>query len=245
MAEGRVSFKLDLVVSLLDTTTGLPITEKEVIFRKNGQDVLLMDRGEGLYVQMNQERTNEDMEIMVKGYLTVTIPIRYEELSTQYPLIEVPMIPDSKKYGYDDLGTLSGTIPGITDIAAISMTRVDAMLGAYLARKNSLRLFETRRLDEMTYAVFHQEDMEFEEFRIVKITEKGFVVHLQAPLERPCKPEEGIARIVRGMVDANGRYLLRVRKDGKGTKYLIRYTVDGITKFQQVEFGEDTERRLE
>ena len=59
-----------------------------------------------------------------------------------------------------------------------------------------------------------------------------------------CKPEEGIVRIVRGMTDANGRYLLRVRMDGKGTKYLVRYTVFGVTKFKEFAFGDEMERRF-
>lgn len=245
MAEGKVSFKLDLIVNLRDTTTGLPVTEREVIFHINESVVPFLSREEGIYVLMNYGRTNIDLKITVKGFLAVTIPVRYEELSEQYPFIEVAMIPIVRSYGYNSLGTLSGVMPGITDIAAISLNRTDAMLGAYLAKKNSLRLFETRRLDERSYAVFHEEEMEFEEFCIVKITEKGLLLQLQSALEKPCKPEEGIARIVRGTIDANGRYLLRVRMDGKGTKYLVRYIVDGITKFQQVEFGEETERRLE
>ena len=88
------------------------------------------------------------------------------------------------------------------------------------------------------------ENMEFEEFRIVKKTENGLLLQIKEPLKAECKPEEGIARIVRGMTDVNGRYLLRVRKDGKGTDYLVRYTVNGKIGYERIIFGEQKERSL-
>lgn len=245
MAEGNVRYKLDLIVNLLDTTTGIPISQKEVMFRSDGQIVSMLNREEGTYILLNHGRMDMELEISVKGYHILTVPVRYERLSELFPTIEAPMIPVIMPYGYSDMCSLEGNMPGITDLAAISLSRIDALLGAYNAKKNTLRLFESRELDENDYAVLHKEDMEFEEFRIVKKTEKGMLLQLKEPLLKECKPEEGIARIVRGKTEANGRYLLRVRMDGKGTKYLVRYTVNGVTKFKKFAFGEQTEGRLE
>lgn len=244
MAEGNVSYKLDLIVHLLDTTTGLMISQREVIFSNGNHIVVMQERGDGTYILLNYGRVDMLLTIKVKGYLETVISVRYDELSPQYPTIEAQLIPVIKPYGYHDICSLEGIMPGISDIAAISLTETDAMLGAYNPKKTTIRLFSTRRLDENDYAVFHKESMEFEEFRIVKKAEKGLLLHIKEPLLMECKPEEGITRIVRGMTDINGRYLLRVRMDGKGTDYLVRYTVNGKTGYKRIAFGEQKERSL-
>lgn len=245
MAEGNVSYKLDLIVHLLDTTTGLMISQREVIFSNGNHIVVMQERGDGTYILLNYGRVDMLLTIKVKGYLETVISVRYDELSPQYPTIEAQLIPVIKPYGYHDICSLEGIMPGISDIAAISLTETDAMLGAYNPKKSTIRLFSTRRLDENDYAVFHKESMEFEEFRIVKKAENGLLLHIKEPLLMECKPEEGITRIVRGMTDINGRYLLRVRMDGKGTDYLVRYTVNGKTGYKRIAFGEQKERSLE
>ena len=245
MAEGSISFKLDLLVLLLDTTTGLPINQKEVMFQSRNQILTMLQRSEGTYILLNHGRIDMELEISVKGYMPKKVSVRYEELSAAYPTIEASLIPVVNEYGYHDMCTIEGYMPGITDISAISLEEIDARLGAYNTKKRTLRLFSTKRLDENCYAILHKEDMEFEEFSIVKKAEKGLLLYLKEPLLKECRPEEGIVRIVRGEVDSNGRYLLRVRKDGKGTKYLVRYTVQGVSKYQSVVFDGERERRLE
>ncbi len=56
MAEGNVRYKLDLIVNLLDTTTGIPISQKEVMFRSDGQIVSMLNREEGTYILLNHGR---------------------------------------------------------------------------------------------------------------------------------------------------------------------------------------------
>lgn len=245
MAEGSIHYKLDLIVLLLDTTTGLPIHQKEVLFQNGSHILPMLERDQGTYIIFNHGRTDMELEITVKGYMKEFVSVSYERLSKEYPTVEIPMIPMVPTYGYHDMCEVEGYMPGIEEIAAISLGEMDAKLGAYNAKKGTLRLFSTRRLDESCYAILHKEDMKFEEFSIVKKSEKGLLLYLKEPLLQECKPEEGIARIVRGKIDANGRYVLRVRKDGKGTEYLVRYTVKGITKYQHMFLNNDEERRLE
>lgn len=256
MAQENIGFKLDLVVSLFDTTTGFAIRQSEVIFTRDDVVVALRKMQDGVYIGINNGREDFTLGVAVRGFLSQSIPVRYETLDETYPTIEVQLIPEPASYGYDDLATLTGTLRGITDLAAISLHQVDATVGGYNAKKNTLRLFETRRLDEERYAILHQdrvtsdgsrlslEGPEFEEFRIVKQSEKGLLLQLQDPLQMECRAEESVVRIVRGTVDAKGRYLLRVRKDGSGTRYLVRATVKGVPKFQIVEFGKLKERGL-
>ena len=119
MAEGNVRYKLDLIVNLLDTTTGIPISQKEVMFRSDGQIVSMLNREEGTYILLNHGRMDMELEISVKGYHTLTVPVRYERLSELFPTIEAPMIPVIMPYCYSDMCSLEGNMPGITDLAAI------------------------------------------------------------------------------------------------------------------------------
>ena len=60
-----------------------------------------------------------------------------------------------------------------------------------------------------------------------------------------CKPEEQVTRIIRGKTDQEGNYLLRVREDGNGTEYLVRYVVRGNAKYKRISFDHPEDRRLE
>ena len=107
------------------------------------------------------------------------------------------------------------------------------MVDSYQERKQALRLYYSKPLEESSYAIVHEQQQEFEEFRIQKRLDK-LCVRLVNPLAMPCRPEEKIARIVHGRVDENGRYLLRVLEEGDGTEYLVRYVVNGKASFKRV-----------
>ena len=239
MAEVSISYKLDLIVVLLDTTTGRVIEERQVLFHCGNQLLSLHASQAGMYILTNKGRNDKKILVEAKGYEPIEVSVCYDGLDAQYPLIEVPLIPVIRPYGYTNLCELSGEKKGLTDISAISINDKLARVCAYSARKNSLRLFSSSRLDEGAYAVFHEENMEFEEFRIIKKAEKDLLLYLDEPMQSECFPEEGIARIVRGSVDAKGRYLLRVVKDGKGTKYLIRYIINGKAAYELHSFGDE------
>lgn len=236
MADISISYKLDLIVELFDTTIGRSVAEKQVLFYADGRFLAMRSNRPGTYILMNHERADMKLRIEVKGYEPAEVDVCYEKLDKQYPSVEVQLIPIVKPYGYTDICELSGRIKGLTDISAISLNDKLASVCAYNAKKNTLRLFSSSRLDESSYAVLHEDSMEFEEFRVIKKTERDLLLYLAETMQGKCIPEEGVARIVRGSVDAKGRYLLRVRKDGKGTRYLIRYIIDGVTRYEEHSF---------
>ena len=238
-----MTYALDLVVWLIDTTTGYPIREHQVMFRENGQPTRFIRKEDGLYISMNHGREDRTLQVNVKGYQEEKIKICYAELSEKYPEVFLNLIPELPVYGYTDLLELKGNLPGITSVDAVSMTRSEAKAAVYQEKKQQLKLFASTRLTEKAYALIHQQPESFEEFHILSVKNR-LLLKLKNPLQSPCKPEELISRIVRGRTDGFGNYFLRVRGDGHGTDYLVRYVVEGQTKFKRIVFDNPEDRRL-
>jgi len=243
VAEVEIAYKLDLILRLVDTTTGRAIPEKQTAFLENGCIVPFLERDTGVYILLNRGRADTRFQVEVKGFMPREVSVCYSRLSEQFPEMEVPMIPQVRAHGFVDLLTLEGCLPGLEQLSAISLSAPVASVAGYVEKKQILRLFSAKGMEEQCYALLHREQMEYEEFCIEKRVDK-FALRLREPLQAPCKPEEWVARIVQGMVDAAGRYMLRVREDGKGTEYLVRSVVQGKTSFRKIRFAKPEERRL-
>lgn len=226
-------YQLDLVIRLVDTTVGWPVTEQQVLFKKNGQKLAFYSCGAGVHVCLNSGREDMKLTVIVKGYLETTVDIRYKELAGRYPEVYVDLIPERPKYGYSDFVDIIGNMPGITSVAAVCLTNSFAEAAAYSTRKQQMKLFAARVFDEEAYALIHAETASFEEFHVVSVRNRLFL-RLAQPMETEVKPGEKISRIVRGKAEKDGNYLLRLRKDGQGMQHLIRYVVNGKTTFRKI-----------
>lgn len=232
MADAQISYKLDLIVRLVDTTTGRMVSQRQVIFKSDGQIVPFLRRDEGVYVLLNHGRRDVVLDVSVLGFLPMSVDVKYEDLSEVFPEIEVPLIPESGTSGFIDMYTLEGVCPGLTSIEAVSLVNPHGSTVGYQERKQVLKLYNSKPLGESEYAILH-EDREFEIFRIKKRLDK-LSLKLVSPLVQGCKPQEKIARIVKGKVDGKGRYLLRLLDEGNGTEYLVRYVVKGKVSFKRI-----------
>ena len=114
MAEAIIQYKLDLIVRLVDTTTGKKVEQKQVIFKADNQILVFQKREEGVYVLLNHGRENMTLEIIAEGYLPLQKKIYYEKLSTKFPEVEVPLIPEIGRNRLIDYLTMEGNRPGIT-----------------------------------------------------------------------------------------------------------------------------------
>lgn len=237
MADAEIRYKLDLIVRLVDTTTGKKVEQRQVTFQSSGQVLLFQQRDEGVYILLNKGRNNMLLEISAFGYLPAKVAIRYEDLPESFPEVEVSLIPKISPKGFVEMVTLEGHCPGLTSIAAVSLKKSYGVVAGYQEKKKILKLFYSKPLEENSYAVVHEQLQEFEEFRIKKRLNK-LSIGLDEPLYTACKPETKIARIVRGKVESDGRYLLRVLDEGGGTEYLVRYVVNGNVSFKQFSTGD-------
>ena len=221
------------MIKLVDTTIGCPVTERQVQFAQNGRTLSLFPRGVGVYVLLNGERKDGRVTIAVRGYLETAVDIRYGELTGRYPEVYVALIPDRPKYGSCDFVDISGILPGISSIAAVCLTDPLAKVVSYNAGKRQMKLLRAGELDEKAYALIHAQTERFEEFQVASVRNK-LLLRLTHPLEAEVTPEEDIARIVRGRTEKDGSYLLRLRGDGQGMRYLVRYVVNGRTTFEKI-----------
>lgn len=232
MADAEIHYQLDLIVRLVDTTTGKKIPQRQVTFKAENQILAFQRRDEGVYVLLNHGRADMVLDISVIGYLPMQLQVCYEELSPRFPEVEVPLIPEAGRNRFVDYLTLEGNRPGITSVAAVSLKKPHGAVISYQARKQSLKLYYAKEFEEHSYAVIHEEMQEFEEFQIKKRLDK-LELKLAAPLKADCRPEAKINRIVHGKVEPDGHYILRVLEEGGGTDYLVRYVVDGKVTFKR------------
>lgn len=217
----------------MDTTSGCPVKESQVLFRQDGRKLAFLPRGAGVYVLLNDERTDRVLTVAVRGYLEAAVEIHYEGLTGRYPEVCVELIPEKPKYGSCDFMDISGNLPGISSVAGVCLTNPFAKAISYHAEKRQMNLLAARELDEKAYALIHAQTESFEEFQVASVRKKLFL-RLAHPLETELKPEEEISRIVRGRTEKNGNYLLRLRGDGQGLQYLVRYVVKGKTMFKKI-----------
>lgn len=81
------------MIRLVDTTSGRPVTERQVFFRQHGQNLTLRCRGAGIYVLLDSEKKDGKFTIAARGYLETEVEIRSEELTGRYPEVYVALIP--------------------------------------------------------------------------------------------------------------------------------------------------------
>ena len=65
MADAEIHYKLDLIVRLVDTTTGKAIGQRQVTFQNEEQVIPFLRRDEGLYILLNRGRN--DIELAHPG----------------------------------------------------------------------------------------------------------------------------------------------------------------------------------
>jgi hypothetical protein len=236
VAEAIISYQLDLILRLIDTTTGFPVPEQQVLFREDGQVLPLLRRDRGLYVLLNHGRSNMKLQVEVRGYEPMAIQVDYERLDPKLPELELPLIPLVKANGYEEFYTLAGRKSGLLSVMAVPVERPIGIVGKYLENRQLLKLFTVKSLDEKSYAILHKDSRQFEEIIVAKKPDR-LTLKLLRPLKDGWKAEEPLTRIVRGRVEKNGTYLLRVRDLGGSNIYLVRYGKKDKTSYEQIDFS--------
>lgn len=87
------------------------------------------------------------------------------------------------------------------------------------------------------YGLYHSEEDTYESIEIVEQLENHKVL-LRNPLQDEFTVNSPICRRIFGQVDDDGRFLLRVRDDGKRQTYLVKYVVDKEVRYKSVNFHE-------
>ncbi len=246
MEASVIRYSLDLLIRLVDTTTGSSIESRDVLFYENGERLLPMPKGGGAFIFTNVGREDRTLIIRVYGYEDCELPIRYDELDQVMPTKEAFLVPTGEVRTGESVLRLTGTLKGITAIEAVCISRTGWCISEFDERKRIMKLFRSQNrfsTENIYYGLINTEKGSFESFEIVKqISEDS--VKISKPLEEEFSVNSPISRIVFGQTYPDGRYVLAVRDDATDLTYLVRYRVKDVVKFQTVDFHQDLENLL-
>ncbi len=238
-----ISYRLDLAVFLIDTTTGFHVSDPDVEFTFDRENVPKpIRRSDGMYILINHDRADMLMTVKARGYERMTVPIRYEELDERVPMKEVFLIPSENATNAGDYATIRGVLPNLTEVSFIQKGTVLAHIDAYDKRKKIMTVFEKGyrlSMEGSPYALVNTREMKYEWLDIVSQPQTNQVV-LKEPIDENFMRNAPICRIMFGYVEPNGSYLIRVRDDRSDLRGLIRFKVDGEIRFKEVDFHDSS-----
>ncbi len=228
MEDGAViRCRLDLLVRLIDTTTGQAVTSQSVYFKKDNENLTGRPKGEGNYIFIGIGRENFSMQLNVLGYDSQVIEVDYEKLDEHMPSIDVFLIPSENT---PSILTLSGTMRGLSKIEAVQLGKPVCSIKEFNSKDNSISLFLSNRqlnMEGRCYGLLHGEKS-YERFWVTKQQAQGTAI-LAEPLQEEFAVNSPIAHVVTGCVDAKGGYILRIRDTANTLRYLVRFeTAEGV-----------------
>ena len=241
-----IHYKLDLVIQLVDTTTGAAVEEPNVQFYEDGKPCRPIPRGNGNYVFINTGRSDHTLTLKVFGYEDCQVDVQYEKLDERVPLRQVFLIPSEKTARGERLLSLTGNLANLEEIEAVSLSQSNCFTSEFNEKKRLLKLFLAQgrlSMENVHYGLINEEQNRFEHFEVEQEVPPD-MVRLKEPLQETFTVNAPISRVIFGKVSPDGSYLLRVRDNAKVQRYLVRYRVDGETKFQVVDFRQSVENEL-
>lgn len=246
MKASIIHHSLDLLLRLIDTTTGYQIGERDVHFYEDEKEIFPKARGAGNYVFINYERKNRRLMVKVYGYEKITVDINYEDMDSVVPVREIFLIPSENLSKGDPVISFTGKLSGISEIEAVSLEISGCTIHSYDERKRMVKMFKTRQtnLENLYYGLINMEKMTYEKL-VVEKEMPDCILKIREPLKEGFSINAPIARIVFGMVDREGNYCLRIRDDRETLKYIIRYVVSGKENFREIDFRKPEETILE
>lgn len=236
MTPTLIVHRLDLVLRLLDTSTGRDVSAAEVSLFKDGKPLHPLEKEKGLMIFPALGREDFTLELKARDYEPVSIPVRFNELDEKAPTVELHLIPSDVSVSPLPCLSLSGKLPGISQLTAVRLGDTSCLIREFDERKKLMTIFNPHKLElgRTHYALLSPEGGRYEPFAIVKRVDDKTV-----KLDRPLKSEFGsnwpVCPVVFGRTDSEGNYLLRVRDDAAKAKWLIRYMLGDEERFSVVD----------
>lgn len=241
MSISVIRARLDLLVSLLDTTTGQPVNTLDVRIYRNGELTRPASRGGGNYVFINTDREDFLMRVEVRGYEVCELPIKYAELDERVPQCLLFLMPSESKKSGMPVMDYSGEDPTITAIEAINIDTTNISFASFTKRDNSMDFFSQARtsltFDNQYYAILKPDRKGYVKVRITEVLSTQKVRLEDAPPEG-LEKNAPIARIIFGQVK-DGHYIIRVRAGRPNDRYIICKRYDDHEEFEMIVFEDD------
>lgn len=246
MENAGIHFRLDLVLQLVDTTTGRAVTEQNVQYLADDETLKPIPRGNGTFVFINTGRRDRILTLKVAGYEPCQVEICYDMLDEAVPLKQVFLIPSENPPKGEALCSLTGQLSGLEELEAVSLSQSFFTISEFDERKRLMKLFVSQGrliMENVHYGLLSQDRRRYEHFEVEEELPPN-TVRIKKALEEPFSVNASISRVVFGTVSPDGSYLLRVRDSAKLLIWLVRYRVNGEYRFQTVDFHNCAENEL-
>ena len=247
MEASTIHHRLDLVLQLVDTTTGSPVEEQDVRFFIEGRQCWPIPRGGGNFVFINTGRSDNTLTLKVFGYEDAVVNVQYEKLDQVVPLLQVFLIPSEKLAKGERLCSLTGTLQGLEEIEAVSLAQSNICFSEYNERKGLVKLFLAKgrlSMEHVHYGLIGIDRTHYEHIAVAEAIPPD-QIKLREPLTETFPVNSQISRVIFGNVSPDGSYLLRVRDSAEQLIYLVRYRVNGEIRFQTVDFHHCVDNELQ
>lgn len=246
MKASVIHHSLDLLIRLIDTTTGFEIEEKDVHFYEDDKELFPRRKGLGMYIFINQPRFDFECKIKVYGYEPAAVKICYEDMDSMIPIREIFLIPSENGSRGEPVISFTGRLPGISAIEAVGLENTGISISEFDERKRIMKLFRTRQqnTENLYYGLVHMESQTYEKLEVEK-TLPGPALKIKEPLKEKFSINSPIARVIFGSADQDGNYLIRVRDNREDLRFIVRYIVNGEVRFRTVNFKSPEERQLD
>ena len=240
-----IRHSLDLVLHLVDTTTGVLLSGIGAVFERDGRPLSLLNKGDGHLILIGSGRTDFRLTVKLRGYLTREVEIRYAELSERYPLYELPMLPDGTLPASGKYRDLQGRLEGLTALEAVWLGDNSCMLRDFNSKKKMMTIFNPHHLllDRVFYALVNPDAKVYEALKIEeRISDTQFL--LQDGLKMEFGGNCPVTRRIFGLVQEDGTYLLRISDQGGDSRWLLRCIAGEREWFQTVDIRSPREPPL-
>jgi hypothetical protein len=231
-----IRHSLDLVLRLIDTTTGRALAGGQIeLFRDGGR--LRFERREENLLFIDTGREDYDLLVKAAGFEERRARVAYGELDEKMPVLELHLIPDGRKGMGGPVLTLAGEFPGISAIDAVRAGDAPALVREFDERRRLMKLFNPHHLEmnSVFYGIVDPDGGSYEAIEIEKRLSESEYKLARKPAKE-FKSNSPVTRLVFGSVIEPGHYLLRVRDDSREAKWLVRCTADGKEAFYPIDF---------
>lgn len=235
-----IRVRIDLLIRLIDTTTGASVNEMNTEFIRDGSTMTPVYKGDGNFIFINTGRENGLMHIKAYGYEEKTIYVNYEELAEYTPECDVFLIPSESTIKGEPIISISGNLPSLKSIDAINVLRPLCSFAEFNAKKKEISVFgfvagKDVELGDMHYAMTKMDEKSYESFEVADQSGANKAI-LKDPLQGETKPNQKIYRLLFGDVKDDGSFVFRVRDDATEIRYLLRFVAGDDTYFRLIDF---------
>ena len=238
--------RLDLALRLVDTTSGRNVSGRSTAAFVDGKQVRFGEKGDQVLIFRNLEKRAFRLTITSPLYETAEVDVDLEKLDARLPLLEIHLVPGRNYIPGIELLSVEGTLPGIQELSAVRMGENSCLIREFDPRRRQATVFNPHHLalDRVHYALVDPDRGTCEPFRILRMVNDQ-TLKLDRVLEMSFRNYFPITPQVLGKTGADGSYCLRLRDDGTQARWLIRWVVDGETRFRTVDFRSTPHPRLE